>query len=75
MPRLPRPQIPDGIYHVTCRGVRKLSICRDTDDRETFLEILGVVVAKFAWTCLDYCEMTNHYTCSSRRPTPTSQWA
>ena len=61
MGRLPRLQLPDGIYHVTSRGIQKLPIFRDDDDRESFLEILGVVVAKYAWTCLEYCEMTNHF--------------
>ena len=61
MARLPRLQLPDGIYHVTSRGIQKLPIFRDDDDRESFLEILGVVVAKYAWTCLEFCEMTNHF--------------
>jgi REP element-mobilizing transposase RayT len=61
VPRLPRPQIPDGLYHITSRGIRQLPIFRDVHDRESYLEILAVVVAKFRWSCLEYCEMTNHF--------------
>lgn len=70
MPRPLRPQLPDGIYHITSRGIQKLPIYRDDEDREAFLEILGVVVAKYAWTCLEYCEMTNHYHLLVQTPDP-----
>ena len=70
MTRPPRLQLPDGIYHVTSRGIQKLPIFRDDEDRSTFLEILGVVVAKYAWTCLEYCEMTNHFHLLVQTPDP-----
>jgi REP element-mobilizing transposase RayT len=70
VPRLPRPQIPDGIYHVNTRGIRSLPIFLDVDDRETFLATLGVVVARFEWTLLEYVEMTSHYHLLVQTPQP-----
>jgi REP-associated tyrosine transposase len=70
MPRLPRPQIPDGIYHVNTRGIRSMPIFLDVDDRETFLSILGVAVARFEWTLLEYVEMTSHYHLLLQTPVP-----
>jgi REP element-mobilizing transposase RayT len=34
VPRLPRKELPDGIYHVTSRGVDRMAIFRDDIDRE-----------------------------------------
>jgi REP element-mobilizing transposase RayT len=70
MARPPRLQLADGIYHVTSRGVQKLPVFRDDEDRQSFLDILGVVVAKYAWTCLEYCEMTNHFHLLVQTPEP-----
>jgi len=33
----------------------------DDTDRETFLELLSSVVARFTWLCSAYCLMGNHY--------------
>ena len=61
MPRQPRQQLPDGIYHVTSRGTNHCAIFVDDSDRKTFLTLLGSVVAKYDWTCHAFCLMTNHY--------------
>jgi REP-associated tyrosine transposase len=61
VPRLPRPRIPDGIYHVGTRGVRKAALYHGDDDRELFRGLLFRVARRRAWTIHAYCLMTNHY--------------
>lgn len=61
MPRLPRIQFAGGVYHVTARGNRKQPIFLDERDRQQFLTILGVVVARRRWRCHAYCLMPNHF--------------
>lgn len=61
MPRLPRPLIPDGLYHVTTRGNRGQSIVLEDRDCEFFLFLLGNVVDQLGWKVHAYCLMTNHY--------------
>lgn len=48
-------------YHVTARGVRRMNIFLDDDDRRRFLTALADVVERHALRCHAYCEMTNHY--------------
>ena len=62
VPRIPRYVCPDGIFHVATRGVAKMPIYRDDDDRRVFLGLLGPSPAKqYEWTCHAFCLMTNHY--------------
>jgi putative transposase len=61
MPRPPRPQIADGFYHVTSRGVRKTPIFIDDDDRNELLRLLAITVSRYGWECLGYCLMGNHF--------------
>ena len=61
VPRVPRPQIPDGNYHVGVRGVRKTPLFHDDPDRHEILGRLGEVVVRYGWQCLAYCLMTNHF--------------
>jgi putative transposase len=61
MPRLPRPLIPDGLYHVTTRGNRGQPIVLEDRDCEFFLFLLGNVVDQLGWKVHAYCLMTNHY--------------
>ena len=61
MPRLPRRQIPDGLYHVTTRGNRRQPIVLEDRDCEVFLVLLGKVVKRLGWKVHAYCLMTNHY--------------
>jgi putative transposase len=61
MPRPPRLQIADGIYHVVTRGNRREDIFVDEVDFTAFFRILAKVVADLGWRCDAYCLMSNHY--------------
>jgi putative transposase len=61
MARIPRYLFPDGLFHATARGVAKMPIYRDDDDRLVFLGLLAIAVEGFDWTCHAFCLMTNHY--------------
>src|SRR5215216_2299967 len=56
MPRKPREEVADGVHHVFARGNRKALIFLDDSDRDTYLVLLGRVVARTAWRCLAYCQ-------------------
>jgi putative transposase len=61
MPRPPRIQASETIYHLNTRGNRSEAIVRDDSDRNTFLAIFGDVVKRHELTCISYCVMTTHY--------------
>ena len=61
MARALRRQEAGAIYHLMSRGVRKLPIYADDEDRMTFLRTLSETVRVFKWRCAAYCLMTNHY--------------
>ena len=61
MARLLRRELPDGIYHVTARGVARGAIFRDDDDRRLFLRLLARTVERHSWSCHAFCLMGNHY--------------
>jgi putative transposase len=61
VPRPLRSDLPDGIYHVTTRGVAGTAIFLDDDDRRTFLARLADVVSRFHWCCHALCLMDTHY--------------
>jgi putative transposase len=61
MARLPRSVLPDGIVHVTTRGVNGEWIYRDDEDRLDFLGDFAAVALAFGWECHALCLMGNHY--------------
>jgi len=61
MPRPPRRQIANGIFHVTGRGNRRQQIFSDGDDRLLFLYLLDELRRKHGWLGHAYCLMPNHY--------------
>lgn len=61
MARIPRRLLPDGVYHVTTRGVDRCPIYGDDADRVDFLSLLAGVVHRFDWDCHALCLMGNHY--------------
>jgi putative transposase len=70
MPRAPRLQIPGGIYHLGCRGVRREAIYTNSGDYELFGDIFWRVVQRFEWRCHTYCLMPNHYHLLLETPAP-----
>jgi putative transposase len=60
MPRRPREEIEDGIFHVFARGNRRQPIYLDDADRRRYLAMLSSVVTQCHWRCLAYCLMENH---------------
>ncbi len=60
MARPLRLEYPGAVYHLTSRGDRREPIYRDDGDRETFLHILGLGLARFHASALAYCLMGNH---------------
>lgn len=61
MPRQPRIQFEDAIYHLTSRGVSRSRIFGDTADYECFIRLMHKVVKGYTWTCHGFCLMTNHF--------------
>ena len=61
MPRLRRPRVANGIYHVVTRGVREQPIYLDDTDRRLFVRLLRKVARERAWTIHVFALMTNHY--------------
>jgi putative transposase len=61
MPRVLRSDLPDGIVHVTTRGVWKRLVYLDDEDRRTFLELLALVIRRHLWDCHAFCLMGTHY--------------
>jgi REP element-mobilizing transposase RayT len=56
-----RGDLPDGVYHVTARGVNRCAVFADDVDRVLFLRLLGESVDRFAWRCHAFCLMGTHY--------------
>jgi putative transposase len=61
VPRPPRPQLVDGIYHITSRGNRGTQIVGDDADRRFWLTLLEDTVLTGDWICHTFCLMTNHF--------------
>lgn len=61
MARPLRIEFPGAVYHVTARGDRKRAIYFDDDDRQLWLDILGVTCRRANFSVHAYCQMSNHY--------------
>lgn len=61
MTRPLRIEFPGALYHVTARGDQLNAIYRDDTDRYSWLDVLGLVCARFHLVVHAYCLMTNHY--------------
>ena len=71
MSRPLRPEFPDAVWHVTCRGNERREVFRDDGDRERFLSILGRTVSLFRWRLHAFVLMGNHYHLLVETPEPT----
>ena len=60
MPRKPRIQKANGVYHVTVRGTEGRAIFLDDRDRRYLLSLVAEVVEELSWHVFAYCLMTNH---------------
>src|SRR3954451_17302935 len=70
MPRKPREEVAGGIHHVYGRGNNRRLLYLDDVDREGYLALLRVVVARQGWRCLSYCLMSNHVHLLIETPEP-----
>jgi REP element-mobilizing transposase RayT len=61
MPRRPRCFLPDGVFHVTVRGVARLEIFLDTLHYRTFFDTFDATSLRFEWYCHRYCALPNHF--------------
>jgi len=61
MPRRPRRELPDGIFHVTIRGVDGCRIVRDDVDCRMLRGLLRDEAWRRGWWCPAYCIMGTHY--------------
>jgi putative transposase len=62
VPRIARKHLPpEGIYHVTARGVAGLPIFVTDVDRLDFLSLLKGIARASGWRCHVFCLMTTHY--------------
>ena len=61
MPRPPRLNLPDGIYHVMTRGNRKAAIFEDDYDRERFIDIAAEAAARHRVRVFVESRLGNHY--------------
>lgn len=60
MARKPRVHYPGAAYHVMVRGNARQAIFGDSEDRESFYELLGKGVTRFGYRVHGFCLMGNH---------------
>ncbi|MDR5684491.1 MAG: transposase [Armatimonadota bacterium] len=60
MPRKPRQEVPDGIYHVTARGNRQQRIFRMPDEFAFYLSLLSQARERFGLRVIAYALLPNH---------------
>ena len=61
MPRIPRGDSADGIYHIINRGNMRMQVFNDAEDYEYFLELLYKSAEKEKVAIHAYCLMPNHF--------------
>ena len=61
MARPLRIDIPDGIYHVTSRGLERRAIVRDDADRARWTDLLDRVARRRQWRVFAWVLMDNHF--------------
>lgn len=67
MPRGPRLDVPDALYHVVARGVERRPVFRDDADRDDFLRRLAVLSTEEEICVFAYALMDNHFHLVVRR--------
>jgi putative transposase len=61
MGRVPRSSLPDGFFHLYCRGVAGIVAFPDGDDRTEFLRLLRRSRSRFRWELYAVCVLSTHY--------------
>jgi REP element-mobilizing transposase RayT len=61
MTRAPRREFPNGLYHVTNRGLERRAIVSDDEDRWSWFRLLGRVATRFQWRVFAYVLLDNHF--------------
>ena len=68
MSRPLRIELPDGVYHVTNRGLEGRDIVRDDGDRRKWLALLDSTARRRAWRVFAWVLMDNHFHLFHRTP-------
>lgn len=55
-------EFPDALYHITAHGDGREAIFLDDEDRQTFLRLVGLILARFDACSPGWCLMDNYYT-------------
>jgi putative transposase len=61
VPRPPRIEVENGIFHIATRAVDAAFAYRASVDRRDFLDLLWTTVGTYEWFCQSYCLMGTHY--------------
>jgi len=70
MPRKPRVQFPNAIYHIVTRGDGKQKLFHDDGHYQRFTEGLEAEVLRSGWQVIAYCWMPNHIHALIKTPEP-----
>jgi putative transposase len=60
MPRRSRIDAPEAVHHIIIRGIERGVIFRDDEDRDSFLDRLGVILLETATPCYSWSLLGNH---------------
>jgi putative transposase len=61
MARVRRSDLPDGFFHVYCRGVAADVVFPTADDRTEFFRLIGRCDGRHRWQLWTACVMSTHY--------------
>jgi putative transposase len=70
MPRTPRVEYENAVYHVMARGNRREPIVHDDGDRQLFLDTLAEACGRTGWRVFAWVLLDNHYHAVFRTPEP-----
>lgn len=61
MPRRPRRELVDGVFHTTARGTGRIRIVDDAADCRAFMTLIHRVAVRWEWRVHAFCLMPNHH--------------
>jgi len=70
MPRANRIDIADGVHHVTQRGLERMNIVRNDDDRSHWWRLFDRVAVRYHWRIFAVVLLDNHFHIYLRTPEP-----